>query len=391
MRCRRARPDGGATTSRRGRPVADRPRRIPFLEPELPELAGLADDLAEVHGSGVFSNGGPFDRKLAANVESYLGGGHCVPVASATAGLMLAIDALARRDATRKVLLPSFTFAASALAVEWAGFEPLFCDIDEASWQPAPDASFVERNRDRIALILVCNTFGSPADIGAWKNIAAASGIPIVVDSASGFGGSYADGSRLGRAGVTEVFSMHATKPLAVGEGGLIVTDDAALAGRLRSARNFGLDEQRICAVRGLNGKLPELSAAIACRVLERYDDIVGHRRRLAARYRERLEPAGFAFQRHGELSPFQAVPVIVPPAVSRDEFQRRLEGDGIETRRYFAAPLHTHPHLRGCETAGALDVTDAVAHRIVCLPMSNRLADADVERVCASALAVCT
>ena len=367
--------------------MTDEPRYIPFLEPELPDFALVSEDFAKICASGVFSNGGQFDAALSREVSAYLGVRDCVPVANATLGLMLAIETLARRDGGRKVLLPAFTFPAAALAVEWAGFEPLFCDIDASSWQPTVPAGLLAQRREEIALIVLCNTFGAPADIDTWNDAADGCGIPMLVDSASGLGGTYVDGRRFGQAGCVEVFSMHATKAFAVGEGGLVVADAPAIAQSIRRLRNFGFDEQRRCTGLGINAKLSEFHAAIACRVLERYDQILAQRREIAAAYRRRLEPYGYVFQRHGERSPYQAVPVRIPDGVSRGELRRHLKTAGIETAQYFSMPLQQHPRYERCETVDALAVTNRVARSILSLPMSNHLSAADVERVCAAVI----
>ncbi len=363
--------------------------RIPFLEPELPPLEDVEADLREIYASGVFSNGGPFDRRLAEGVCAYLEVAHCVPVASGTLGLMLAIRALARREregrggARPYVLLPSFTFPATALAVEWAGLEPMFCDIDPETWQPRLDRTRVEASAGRLAMILSCNTFGAPSDVSAWSELAASLDLPLAVDSASGLGGRYADGRRLGGAGVCEVFSMHATKTFGVGEGGLVTTPDPELARELERLRNFGLDESPVCEGPGLNAKLSEIHAAIACRALERHEEALAARRRVADAYRARLEPQGFAFQRLGELSPYQCVSVRLPEGVMRGPLRERLLSSGIETRTYFAPALHQQPRWKDCPRLHELEATEALCEGILSLPTSNRLSEADVERVC--------
>jgi dTDP-4-amino-4,6-dideoxygalactose transaminase len=365
--------------------------RIPFLAPELPPLEDVARDLAAIYASGVFSNGGPFERRLADRLTEYLGATACVPVANGTLGLMLAARALARPDAPRRVLLPSFTFPASALAMEWAGLEPVFCDVDPESWQPTLDPDLLRRHADELALVLLCNTFGAPSDAAFWREAAEGCGLPILVDSASGLGGRYTDGRRLGGAGLVEVFSMHATKTFGVGEGGVVAVPDAALAARLARLRNFGLDgpprggreASPECVDDGLNAKLPEVLAAIACRALDRHEDVLAARRRVADAYRARLEPHGFRFQKHGDLSPWQCVSVCVPAGVDRDALRARLFERGIETRRYFAPPLHRQARWAGRRVLGELDTTETVARRILSLPTGNALSEARVDRVC--------
>lgn len=356
---------------------------VPFLEPTLPPLAEVLEDLVRIYEAKVFSNSGPFERRLAERLAAYLGVGHCLPVANATLGLMIAMKALARPTPQGLVVMPSFTFAATALAAQWAGLSPAFCDVDGASWQAVPNREVLAVHRDQLSLIVICNTFGAPADIEGWKKLSLELGVPLLVDSAPSLGARYPDGRMQGAAGVVEVFSMHATKPFAIGEGGAIVTDDDELAERMRRMRSFSFDEQKVCRDVGLNAKLSELHAAIGCRVLDRYAGIVEHRRRRAGEYTARLSPLGFTFQKYGELSAYQFVPVQVPHGLDAGALRRKLSCAGIETRDYFSPSLHRHPQFAHCPRFGSLRVSDRLAGTLISLPMSNHLSHSDVDRVC--------
>ncbi len=361
----------------------DTPERVPFLRPEMPEIEVIVEDLAAIYRSHQFSNGGAFEEKLAGALATYLGVRFCVPVANATLGLMVAVNAVLRCGRANKFLVPSFTFAASALAAEWRGLEPVFCDIDPQTWQATVDADTLYARRDEFALIVLCNTFGAPADIAFWKSLAARCDIPMIMDSAAGLGASYADGTGFGQAGHLEVFSMHATKAFGIGEGGVVVTDDPEMYRHLRALKDFGLDGDRNCAALGINAKLSEFHAAIACRVLEHYPGILSKRRAIAAHYRERLEPHGFVFQRHGELSAYPFVSARVPAGASRLHLRQQAECHGIEIRQYFSPPLHHQPRYRACESLGDLAVTNGVANAILSLPISNSMSAATVDRIC--------
>ncbi|HYB99087.1 MAG TPA: DegT/DnrJ/EryC1/StrS family aminotransferase [Candidatus Limnocylindrales bacterium] len=361
--------------------------RIPFLEPDLPDAAPLAEDMQRIVASARLSNGGPFEESLCDRIAARVGAAHCIAVANATIGLMLAMRATARPGATLAVM-PSFTFPATALAARWAGLEPLFCDIDERTWQPRVPIESLRPFADSIALLVPCNTFGAPCDIEQWIEIAEDLGVPLLVDSAAGLGGRYRDGRAIGGAGATEVFSMHATKSFGVGEGGLVVTADAALAARLRTMRNFGLGEDGVCVEPGLNGKLSELHAAVACRVLDGFDAALQRRAAIAERYRRRLAPLAVQLQDGAELSPCQAASIRLRGA-DRGLVRERLLREGVETRHYFSPPLHRQPLFASCRALGALEGTTAVAADILALPMSTRRTDEEIDRIC-DALARC-
>jgi dTDP-4-amino-4,6-dideoxygalactose transaminase len=363
--------------------VATNDEPIPFLRPSLPDRRLLAADIDAIYESGRYTNGGAFSERLAAGLASYSGAAHCVPVSSGTVALMLLIEAAARPAGGGKVLMPSFTFAATALAVEWAGYEPVFCDVDESTWQPAIDTATFGDDAGEFVLALACNTFGAPSDLPSWRTACETSSIPLVVDSAAGFGASYPDGRKFGATGVPEIFSLHATKTLSAVEGGAIATNDRRLADHLRLLTNFGMNADGAVHGRGLNAKMSEFHAAIACRVLERYDEILEDRRATAAAYRARLEPQGFRFQPNGELSPYQFVPCTVPDRIARDDLIAAAAAAGIECRKYFSMPLHREARYAQCERTGGLGATQRLADRILSLPMSDDMAERDIDRIC--------
>src|SRR5581483_4559344 len=153
-------------------------------------------------------------------VAEYAGARSCVPVGNCTSGLMVAMRVLfgEPRAACNLVAVPSFTFTASACAIRWAGFEPLFVDIDPDSWQldPLALARALEDHRGSVAGVLGCSTFGTapPGAVRAgWRGLCAEHELPLLIDSAAGFGALDDEGRPLGSHGDTEVFSFHATKP----------------------------------------------------------------------------------------------------------------------------------------------------------------------------------
>src|ERR1700733_911757 len=198
---------------------------IPFIRPSFPKPAELAEDFDAIVEANWYSNFGPKEQQFARALEEYLGRGlHVATLANGTLALLAALHAAVgpgTRD--RYLLMPSFTFIAVAQAALWAGYRPWFIDIDPETWQPSvPSAcAALEGFRDHIAGILLVNVFGvGNPKVGVWEELAANWNLPIVLDSAAGFGSAYADGEHVGGRGACEIFSFHATKPFAVGEGG---------------------------------------------------------------------------------------------------------------------------------------------------------------------------
>lgn len=358
---------------------------VPFIRPVFPPATVIAGDWDEIVASNWFTNFGPRERRLAAAVADRIGSGyHAVTFANATIALIGLIgEALGRGDGTRSVAVPSFTFAAGAEAIEWAGYRPVFLDIEAGSLQPSlPEARKLRADLgDELAGVLLCNTFGignpAIADWGAW---ATESGIPLLIDSAAGFGSDYVDGRPVGVAGAAEVFSFHATKPFAIGEGGAVVTRDEDLAQRLRAFQNFGFGPDRAAVGLGLNGKLPELSAAIGLRQLESFDAAVATRRSVVESYRGALEPAGWRFPENIGRSSVCFATVVAPDGETRDAALAALASSRVEARAYYAPVVHRQP--RYAVPALDLPVTDDVASRVVSLPVHQDMAEADVARV---------
>ena len=305
---------------------------------------------------------------------------------------MIGLRALAadRGDGGRKVLMPSYTFAAVVEAALWAGLEPVFLDVDPTGWHLDPDQldRGLQVYGDDVAAVLACSTFGTPppaAQLAAWEALAREANVGLLVDSAAGFGATAGDGQALGHQGDVEVFSFHATKPFAVGEGGLVVTEDEELAERMRRLANFGFEVGVVNGPVGLNAKLPEWSAATALAVLDGFDAVLSRRRAAARTMIEALTPHGYVAQ-EGDGSPaWQFVPVLAPEASRRDAVVDAAERDGIQLRRYFSVPLHQMGAFAGHATVGDLACTEGLAARALSLPMANDLALADVDAIVAS------
>lgn len=364
--------------------------RVPFLQPTFPPAPEIAADYEEILQRGVFSNGGPMDTALVEAVERWIGRGvHACTVSSGTAGLELAVAATFD-PAKRFALVPTFTFAAGPLALARAGFEPLFVDADEGTWQPstATGAALLESRHADVAGILVGPTFGvADPSIDEWESLGERFGLPVVIDSAAGFGATHASGERLGARGTCEVFSMHATKMLAVGEGGLVTSRDAALVEEIARRRNFGFDDDRRSVCIGTNAKLPELAAAIGIRQLRALGDRVERRRDVVARYRTALEPVGAVFQTGSELAAPAFVSLVLPTPVSRSRALALLAQDEVESRDYYNPPVHLHPVFADLAPQ-PLPTAEDLSSRTLALPMADSLGP-DVIRRAARAVEV--
>lgn len=363
-----------------------------------PRLSEHVADLQSVELSGLYSNYGPVNSRLERSlITSLFKEGACLTVCNATSGLMLAIrDVIGESRATRRqfALMPSFTFAATAQAALWNGLTPLFCDIDPHTWLPSvqSEEELLARHKGEIAVVVPYATFGNNLDLPRYEQLSMRHNVPVVVDAAASLGSKDEYGRQFG-AGFPwpVVFSMHATKVFAVGEGGIVYCADEDRIMRLRSMGSFGL-EGPIGAVRiGLNAKLSEVAALAAQFQLERFASVLDRRERLAIRYLEELPD----FQRQKVRGTHQSKAfesVLLPERLrdKRPQVMAALSEKGIGCGTYFSPHLADHPYFRQHGCSGPLAITEDIAQRILTLPMFDTMSYAEVRTVSLALIECC-
>jgi dTDP-4-amino-4,6-dideoxygalactose transaminase len=356
------------------------PAGLPFARPARPPLDRVMARLRPSYEQGILTNG-PLVRELEGRVADRLGVPEVVAVASCTAGLMLTIQALVRPG--RAVLMPSFTFAATAHAAAWAGNTPRFaeCGTDDFLL----DIADAEARLDGSAAIVATHVFGAPCHPEQVEALAGPA-VPVVFDAAHAFGATRR-GRPIGGFGTAEVFSLSPTKVLVAGEGGLVTTNDTALAEQVRTGRDYGNPGDYDTRFAGLNARMSELHAAMALESLGRLDEHLVLRRQLAATYRAGLAAVpGVGPQQvdDSDESSYKDFTVAVDDAafgVDRDTLVAVLRAEGIDTRCYFSPPVHRHQaYLDGPESV--LPRTDWLADRVVSLPLWRDLPDRAIETV---------
>ncbi len=380
---------------------------VPFLRPRPPSLRELGDELGIIERSGIFTNYGPVNTRFECALQDglFADGGGCLTVCNATIGLMMAIRAVVERAdagralqpdrATRRyALMPSFTFAAAAMAADWAGLTPLFCDIDEHDWAASAEAeeAMIAQHGENIAVIVPYATFGNCIDLDRYERLSARTGIPVVVDAAASLGSLDAFG-RAFAAGCTlpVVFSMHATKTFSTGEGGVIHSTDLELIQILRVMGNFGFGIPRSATIPGLNSKLSEVGALLALARLRDFEDVVAHRHSLAQCYRALLPDLVFQ-EMHGTRCAYQFMPVLLPAQFDgrRDQVIAELLARGVGAAAYFAPHVAEQPFFLARGVAGDLSVTERISRRVLSLPLWDEMTDGVVATVCDALLAIC-
>lgn len=363
--------------------------RVPFQRPQLPSAEHIERYFSLARAAHWFSNEGPCACMLRDRLVEYVSDSlRCVLVSSGTLGLVVALRATAsRHPARREVVVPSYTYVASISAILWAGFVPVFVDVAPGHWHLDPDAlaSALSEHQDCIAAVMACSTFGCAPPLSvrsSWEASCDSAGVPLIVDSAAGFGSRDEQKQRLGGQGVAEVFSFHATKPFAIGEGGAVFSADEELANELIRQTRFGFDDDRaLVGEPGLNAKMSEIHAATALACLDGFEAVLQARAQRAMAMRTGLIEHGFAFQDGCAASASQFVPALAPNGTVRDDILRAAGPAGVQLRTYYQ-PLHLEPALMHFRTAGDLSVTNDLAARALSLPLANDLTDEEIARV---------
>ena len=368
--------------------------RIPVSEPRLAEddIAAATDALR----SGWISSSGRYIEEFETRWASYCGREHGIAVSSGTTALELAIEALDLHPGD-EVIIPTFTIVSCVLAVLRAGATPVLVDADPRTWCLDVDqAAACVTSRTRA--IMPVHIYGHPVDMDPLLALAEARGLAIVEDAAEAHGAEYLsrrgpvpEWRPAGSFGASSTFSFYANKLIATGEGGMILTDDAATAGRLRSARNLAFVPERRFLHRtlGHNYRLTNVQAALGVTQVARMPELLVRRRWLGAAYEERLRgvdclelQATQEWARHSHW--MFGIVVCDESPLDAVELAERLARRGIETRPFFLG-MHEQPALRarGLFAAAKHPVAERLARRGLYLPSGVGLTEIQLERVC--------
>jgi dTDP-4-amino-4,6-dideoxygalactose transaminase len=359
------------------------------LRPEIERAFGRVLD----HGQFIQ---GPEVSELERELRRFCGARHAVALASGTDALFVAMLALGigRGDA---VLVPAFTFTATAEAVLLAGAEPVFVDVDGRTFNL--DLADLERRLDdlrrqgrlRPRAILAVDLFGLPADYAGLRSLCARESLLLIADAAQSFGGALG-GARVGTLAPVTTTSFFPAKPLGgYGDGGALFCDDEALAQVVRSLREHGQGAERYEILRvGINGRLDSLQAAVLLVKLRVLGEELERREALARRYDERLGAAVIVPQRlPGAASAWAQYTILV---AERERVRSALAARGVPTAIYYPKPMHLQPAYAAYGAgAGSMPVSERLCGQVLSLPMNPYLSPAQVERVCDAVLeAVC-
>jgi len=313
----------------------------------------------------------------------YVGSAYCVGVNSGTAALQLALMACGIGPGD-EVIVPSFTFFATAEAVSVLGGVPVFVDIDPVSYTITAEA--IEKAiTPRTRAIIPVHLYGQAADLDPILALAERHKLHVIEDAAQAHGAEY-HGKRVGSLGTLGCFSFYPSKNLgAYGEGGGVVTNDEELAKRLRMLRDHGSTSKYTHAVVGYNFRLEEIQAAVLNVKLPHLTGWNNHRRQRAAKYNELLSDSGLVLPREMDYAR-HVYHVYAVQSDNRDELQKRLAAGGIQTGVHYPIPIHLQAAYSSLGyKAGDLPVTERLSERILSLPMFPELNDDQQRSVAAS------
>lgn len=328
------------------------------------------------------SNNGPLVQEFENAAAHYLGVKHFIAMCNGTVALEIAIRAL---GLTGEVLIPSFTFIATAHALQWQEITPVFCDIDPQTHLLDPgrlEASITPRTSGIVGVHL----WGRPCAIEQLTEIAQRRNLKLLFDASHAFACSH-KGRKIGNFGDAEVFSFHATKFFNTFEGGAIVTNNDELAQRIRLMKNFGFAGYDNVTYIGTNGKMTEVCAAMGLTGLESLDEFVAVNRRNHSIYRRELsgiDGLRLLCYDDSEACNYQYIVCETPPDISRDFILDVLHADNILARRYFYPGCHRmQPYRSLFPHAGLLlPATESLCERILVLPTGTAVSEENILQI---------
>jgi dTDP-4-amino-4,6-dideoxygalactose transaminase len=332
------------------------------------------------------TNDGRYLQGLEGKIANLLKVRHCIAICNATVALEIAIRAA---GLTGEVIVPSMTFIATAHALQWLGITPVFCDIDLLTHNLDP-RSVEHLITSRTTGIIGVHLWGRPCDVEDLSDIANRHKLKLLLDAAHAFGCSY-KGAMVGNFGDAEIFSFHATKFINTFEGGAVVTNNDALAAKMRLMKNFGFAGLDNVVSVGTNGKMSEVSAAMGLTSLETMEDFIATSYRnykLYQNFLEMIPGVSMLTYNEQEKNNYQYIVLEINEDVTHlnpDQLKDILWAENILARRYFYPGCHRmEPYRSLFPQAGLLlPHTECLVERVLSLPTGTSVGPEDIEKIC--------
>lgn len=332
------------------------------------------------------TNNGPYVQELEQRISNLLGVKHCITTCNGTVALEIAIRAT---ELTGEVIVPSFTFIATAHALQWQEITPIFSDIDPKTHTLDPGQ--VEKMiTPRTSGIIGVHVWGKPCDIDILTQIAQKHNLKLIFDASHGFSCTY-KGKAIGNFGDAEVFSFHATKFINTFEGGAILTNNDELAQKIRLMKNFGFAGYDNVIYLGINGKMNEVSAAMGITSLESLEEFItinqNHYRQYQNEFSNIPGLSLFTYDEKDQCN-YQYIVVELDQSIthlSRDQLIQILHAENVLARRYFYPGCHRmEPYRSYFPHAGLLlPETEKLTERIIILPTGTGVSSEEITKIC--------
>ncbi|EHR72921.1 putative PLP-dependent enzyme possibly involved in cell wall biogenesis [Burkholderiales bacterium JOSHI_001] len=332
---------------------------------------------------------GPEVKELEQRLAAYTGAKHCITVSSGTEALLISLMALDLKPGDEVITTP-FTFVATAEVIVLLGGKPVYVDIQSDTCNIDP-AQIEARITPRTRAIIPVSLYGQCADMDEINAIAARHGLPVIEDAAQSFGASY-KGRKSGHTSTLGCTSFFPSKPLGCyGDGGAIFTDDDDLAQACREIRVHGQSKRYHHTRVGVGGRMDTLQCAVVLAKLDRFDWEIKQRLAIGERYRQAIAASGAPVHLLGTRPDRDCVWGQFTVFVNRrEELQSRLQALGIPTAVHYPKPLNRQPAYADPAQLDTCPFSDSAGERVMSLPMSADLSDADMRRV-VDALVACT
>jgi dTDP-4-amino-4,6-dideoxygalactose transaminase len=361
-------------------------RELHVGRPNIGERRALLKRINDLLDRRWLTNDGPLLQEFEQRICGLIGVKHCIAVCNATVGLEILTKAI---GLSGEVILPSFTFIATAHVLRWHGINPVFCDIDPVTHNLDP-SRVEELITKRTTGIIGVHLWGRPCNIEALEEIAHRNKLKLLFDAAHAFGCSH-NRRMIGNFGNAEVFSFHATKFLNTFEGGAIVTNDDELVTKIRLMRNFGFAGYDIVSSIGTNGKMSEVSAAMGLTSLESLEKFVAANYRNYREYRQQLaDVPGISVLTfdENEKCNYQYVVLEIDQhamGITRDQLDDILWAENVLSRRYFYPGCHRMEPYRTRYPQASLLVpeTERLANKVLCLPTGTAVGSTEIKGIC--------
>lgn len=363
------------------------PEKLHVGRPNIGNRERLLERINDLLDRRWLSNSGLYVQEFEQRLADFTGAKHCIAMCNATVALEIVIRSL---GLTGEVIVPSFTFIATAHALQWQEITPVFCDVDPQTHNLDP--RMVERMiTPRTTGILGVHVWGRPCNVEALTDIAQRHNLKLAFDAAHALGCSY-KGRMIGNFGEAEVFSFHATKFLNTFEGGAVITNNDELAAKIRLMKNFGFGSgyDNVIYI-GTNGKMDEASAAMGVTGLESIEDFIAVNYRNYKQYKAELENlpgVQLINYNESEKNNYQYIILEIDEekaGINRDELVQLLQAENIIARRYFYPGCHQmEPYRSYFPNANLLlPETEKLTQKVMSLPTGTALTEEAVSKIC--------